>query len=159
MSADNVITLLMLLTRGSYLHVTCWSVCDQDQNFWLVNGVLDHLIVPFWTSWFLEPEHHHIAVCLLLPKSTCSLEAINKRPCPPLFGAAAPCNQGDLRSFPNRGRVEIRLYNMCTLSTHITEDVTCSDSCLPQILRDNLDLRQHWVTLDNYITWSHHIVV
>ena len=32
------------------------------------------------------------------------------------FGATAPCNQGDLRlvggTFPNRGRVEICLYNM-----------------------------------------------
>ena len=35
-----------IATRGSHLCVACWSVCDQDQNFWSVK-------VPFWTSWSL----------------------------------------------------------------------------------------------------------
>ena len=32
-------------SRGSHLYVTCWSICDQDQDFDHQN-VLDHLIVP-----------------------------------------------------------------------------------------------------------------
>ena len=41
MFSDDVITLLMPYT----LYVTCWSLCDRDQEFWSMNGVLDHLIV------------------------------------------------------------------------------------------------------------------
>ena len=51
-----------------------------------------------------------IAVCSLLPKSMWHCSSFF------FFGATAPCNQGDLRlvggTFPDRGRVEICLYNM-----------------------------------------------
>ena len=33
-------------TRGSHLYVTCWSVCDRDQDFWSSKSVLDRLIGP-----------------------------------------------------------------------------------------------------------------
>ena len=42
-------------SRGSHLHVTSWSIYDQDQDFWLAKTVLDWLIVPskLLIAWFL----------------------------------------------------------------------------------------------------------
>ena len=32
-------------TRGSQLYVTCWSICNWDQDFWSTKSVLDHLVI------------------------------------------------------------------------------------------------------------------
>ena len=34
------------------LNIACWSICDRDLDFWSERSVFDHLIVPFWNSWF-----------------------------------------------------------------------------------------------------------
>ena len=38
----------ILLHQGvvTYIYVACWSICDQDQNFWSAKSVLDRLISP-----------------------------------------------------------------------------------------------------------------
>ena len=36
---------------GSHLYVACWSVCDQNQDFWSAKTVL---VVLFWSSWLLD---------------------------------------------------------------------------------------------------------
>ena len=33
-------------SKGNHLCVACWSVCNQDQDFWSAKSVLDHLINP-----------------------------------------------------------------------------------------------------------------
>ena len=43
-----------ILTRVGHLHVTCWSICNRDHDFWLAKSVLDSLIVPskLLITWF-----------------------------------------------------------------------------------------------------------
>ena len=55
----------------SFLIVACRSVCDRDQEFWLVKIVLDRLITPFRGSWSLD----FTANCssLWLPNATASV--------------------------------------------------------------------------------------
>ena len=50
----HILTIVIPVTRGSHLHVTCRSVCDQDQVYWSAKSVVGHLIVPFWGSWSLD---------------------------------------------------------------------------------------------------------
>ena len=50
----HILTIMIPVTRGSHLHVTCRSVCDHNQVFWSAKSVVDHLIVPFWGSWSLD---------------------------------------------------------------------------------------------------------
>jgi len=40
--------------RDGHLLVTYRSVCDRDQELWSVKTVLDHLTIPFWSSWLLN---------------------------------------------------------------------------------------------------------
>ena len=54
MSIALAFTCFLTLTRGSHLYVSCWSVCDRDQNVWSGKSALDRLIVPFWGSWSLD---------------------------------------------------------------------------------------------------------
>jgi len=39
-------------SRGSHIHVACRSVCDWDQESWLVKIVLDHSIPRLLIAWF-----------------------------------------------------------------------------------------------------------
>jgi len=39
---------------SSHLHIAHRSISDRDQESWLVKIVLDHLIIPFPSSWLLD---------------------------------------------------------------------------------------------------------
>ena len=48
-------TQTQLRSRGSHLYVTCWSIRNQDQDFWSVKSVFDHLIA--WLCLFEALNH------------------------------------------------------------------------------------------------------
>ena len=54
-------------SRGSHIYVACWSVCNCNQVFWLAKSVLDHLIVPFWSSWSVDCSLLKLFIAWLFP--------------------------------------------------------------------------------------------
>ena len=75
----------IIQTRGGHLYVTCWSVCNKDQDFWLAKSVLDCLTVPlkaldrliFYRSKF-ELELHVLDVLIFVVGLPWSCDRLSK---------------------------------------------------------------------------------